>query len=77
MDVLQAEIHVIRLVDIAIASSPFELFLNYGNRIRARSLASQTFLIRLCNGWEGYLPAAKAEKAVITAALWPAVPSAM
>lgn len=62
MDILKAEIHVIRLGDIAIASNPFELFLNYGNKMRARSLASQTFLIQLCNGWEGYLPTAKAEK---------------
>ena len=40
----------------------FELFLDFGNRIRARSAASQTFLIQLCQGALGYLPTEKAEK---------------
>ena len=55
------EIHVLRLGDIAIATNPYELFLNYGNRIRARSKAKQTFLIQLCCGSKGYLPTEKAE----------------
>ena len=62
LDVLQTEVHIIRLGSIAIASSPFELYLDYGNRIRARSLAEQTFLLQLANGYEGYLPTEKAEK---------------
>jgi hypothetical protein len=53
---------VIRLGSIAIATNPFELFLDYGNQIKARSLAEQTFLIQLCNGSEGYLPTLKAEQ---------------
>ena len=61
LEVCPTEIHVIRLGDVAIATNPFELFLNYGNRIRARSKASQTFLIQLCNGAYGYLPTEKAE----------------
>ena len=56
------EIHVIRFDDIAIASNPFELFLDYGNRIRARSHAKQTFLIQLASGCGGYLPTEIAEK---------------
>ncbi|MBQ6922847.1 MAG: hypothetical protein IJQ66_07150 [Clostridia bacterium] len=56
------EIHIIRFGDIAIATNPFELFLNYGNKIRARSRAKQTFLIQLCCGADGYLPTEKAEK---------------
>ncbi len=56
------EIHVIRFGDIAIATNPFELFLNYGNKIRARSSAKQTFLIQLACGADGYLPTEKAEK---------------
>ena len=56
------EIHVLRLGDIAIATNPYELFLNYGNQIRARSKAKQTFLIQLCCGSKGYLPTEKAEK---------------
>lgn len=55
------EIHVIRFGDIAIATNPFELFLDYGNRIRARSKAKQTILIQLCCGSEGYLPTKEAE----------------
>ena len=46
---------------VAIATNPFELFLDYGNQIKARSLAEQTFLIQLANGCDGYLPTAKAE----------------
>ena len=60
-DIFTIESHVLRLGDIAFATNPFELFLNYGNQIRARSLASQTFLIQLsCGSW-GYLPTEKAE----------------
>ena len=55
------EVHVLKLGNIAIATNPYELFLDYGNRIRARSKASQTFLIQLCCGSMGYLPTKKAE----------------
>lgn len=56
------EVHYVRFGDIAIATNPFELFLNYGNQIRARSKAKQTFLIQLACGSAGYLPTEKAEK---------------
>ena len=62
VDVFPIEMHVIRLGDIAIATNPFELFLDYGNQIRARSKAKQTFLIQLACGANGYLPTEKAEK---------------
>jgi hypothetical protein len=62
MDVLNTEIHIIRMGTVAIASNPFELFLDYGNQIKARSAAEQTFLIQLANGAEGYLPTEKAER---------------
>ena len=61
-EVLPTEVHIIRLGSVAIASNPFELFLDYGNQIKARSKAEQTFLIQLCCGSEGYLPTLKAEK---------------
>ena len=61
-DLVGVEVHVIRLGDIAFATSPFELFLNYGNQIRARSLAKQTFMAQLSCGSAGYLPTEKAEK---------------
>ena len=61
VDVLDSEIHIIRLGPVAFATSPFELFLNYGNQIKARSAAEQTFLVQLANGSEGYLPTKEAE----------------
>ena len=61
VEVLPTEVHVLRMGTIAIATNPFELFLDYGNQIKARSLAEQTFLIQLCCGAEGYLPTKKAE----------------
>jgi len=60
--IVDTEIHVLRFGDIAFATSPFELFLDFGNLIRARSVAKQTFLIQLCQGALGYLPTEKAEK---------------
>ena len=60
-DTVETEIHTMRLGNIAFATNPFELFLDYGNKIKARSLAEQTFLIQLANGAEGYLPTKKAE----------------
>ena len=62
VDIVEAEVHILRLGTIAIATNPFELFLDYGNQIKARSRAEQTFLIQLANGTEGYLPTEKAEK---------------
>lgn len=50
------EMHVIRLGNIAIATNPFELFTEYGMRIKARSPAEQTFLAQLSNDEGGYLP---------------------
>ncbi len=43
------ELHVLRLGDVAIATNPFELFLDYGVQIEARSPAVQTFLIQLAS----------------------------
>jgi hypothetical protein len=48
---------------VAFATNPFELFLDYGNRIKARSYAAQTFIFQLTCGSCGYLPTEKAEKA--------------
>ena len=62
VDIFTIESHVLKLGDVAFATNPFELFLNYGNQIRARSKASQTFLIQLACGVWGYLPTEKAEK---------------
>ena len=56
----EMELHVIRLGDIAIATNPFELFLDFGLRIKARSKALQTFIVQLACSSGGYLPTAKA-----------------
>ena len=62
MDMYDIEVHILRLGDVAFATNPYELFLNYANQIRARSLAKQTFLVQLSCGSYGYLPTEKAEK---------------
>jgi len=62
VETVNVEFHVIKLGSIAIATNPFELFLDYGNRIKARSFAEQTFIIQLCCGALGYLPTEKAER---------------
>ena len=54
------ELHVVRFGDIAIVTNPFELFVDYGIRIKARSKALQTFVIQLACSAAGYLPTAKA-----------------
>lgn len=44
------EVHVVRLGDIAFATNRFELYLDYGERIKARSPALQTFVVQLAAG---------------------------
>lgn len=61
VDIYPTEVHIARFGDVAFATNAFELFLDYGNQIKARSDAEQTFLIQLANGAEGYLPTEKAE----------------
>jgi hypothetical protein len=58
---LSLEMHVLRLGNVAIATNPFELYVDYGMQIQARSPAEQTFLIQLAAGpWSGYLPTPRA-----------------
>jgi hypothetical protein len=54
------ELHVLRLGDVAIATNPFELYLDYGVQMKARSPAVQTFVIQLAAGSGRYLPTPKA-----------------
>ncbi len=54
------EIHIVRVGDAVLATNPFELFLDYGLRIKARSLASQTLIVQLAAGRRGYLPTERA-----------------
>ncbi len=62
INTVEIETHIIRFGDVAICTNPFELFLDYGNQIRARSKAKQTFIIQLACGSAGYLPTETAEK---------------
>ncbi len=62
-EIYPIESHIIRFGDVAFSTNPFELFLDFGNRIKARSYAHQTFIVQLCCGRSGYLPTEKAEKA--------------
>ena len=54
---LPVKVHVIRIGDMAIATNPFELYLDYGTQMKARSKAVQTFVVELASpGGGGYLP---------------------
>ena len=58
-----AELHFIRLGDIAFASNPFELFIDYMHRIQRRSPFELTFIVQLAHmsgGAAGYLPTSRA-----------------
>jgi len=52
---LPVEVHIIRLGDIVFATNRFELYIDYGMRIKARSKAVQTFIVQLA-GQASYLP---------------------
>ncbi len=52
---LPVELHVLRIGDLAIATNPFECYLDYGIQIKARSPAVQTLLVQL-TGAGSYLP---------------------
>ncbi len=52
------EVHIIRIGDIAFASNPFELYINFQHKVQARSPFIQTFMVQLAasiNGVAGYL----------------------
>ncbi len=56
---LPIEVHALRLGGVGMVTSPFELFLDYGIRIKGRSPAVQTFVVQLA-GPGSYLPSARA-----------------
>ena len=57
---LAVDCNFLRIGDFAVATNPFELYLEYGQRIKARGPAAQTIAAQLSNGGEGYLPTADA-----------------
>ncbi len=60
MPASQAEVHALRIGDAVIATNPFELFLDYGLQIKARSPAAQTLVVQLAAGTGLYLPTERA-----------------
>lgn len=56
------EIHALRIGEIAMATFPFEYYLDYGLRIQARAKAILTLTVQLANGQSGYLPTEEAIK---------------
>ncbi|MPN10696.1 hypothetical protein SDC9_157993 [bioreactor metagenome] len=56
------EMNVVRIGDSAMVSCPFELYLVFGQIIKARSPAEQTFVVQLSGDTCGYLPSADAER---------------
>jgi len=55
----EMELHILRIGDVAICTNSFELFTDYGIRMKARSKAVQTFVVQLV-GPGTYLPTEKA-----------------
>ena len=58
--VLPVDCSFLRIGDLAVATNPFELFLEYGQRIKARCPATQTIAAQLTNDTLGYLPTREA-----------------
>ena len=59
--VLEMELHVVRIGDAVICTNQFELFTDFGIRMKGRSKAEQTFVVQLV-GPGSYLPTARAER---------------
>ena len=57
-----AEFHVLRLGDIAIATNPFEIFMDYGTLMKVKSKAILTLVVQLSCHHSGYLPTERAVK---------------
>ena len=55
----EMELHALRIGDAAVCTNPFEMFTDYGIRMKARSKAVQTFVVQLV-GPGTYLPTEKA-----------------
>jgi hypothetical protein len=71
LDSVPIEMSVVRLGDIAFVTAPFEYYLDFGDRIKGRSEALQTFIIQLAGShrsdasWStggGYLPTERATR---------------
>lgn len=58
----RAEVHVLKIGEVAFTTCPFELYLDYQHRVQARSPFEQTFMVQLAasdNDAHGYLATEK------------------
>lgn len=53
------EMHVVRFGDIVFATNPFEICVDFGHQIKARSKVEKPFLIQLACDIGGYVPTAR------------------
>ena len=58
-DKLPVTLHVVRIGDMAIATHPVALYLDFGMQIKARSKAEQTFTVQTADGHYRYLATAR------------------
>jgi len=58
--VISVDCNFLRIGDLAVATNPFELYLEYGQRIKARCPATQTIAAELTNDCLSYLPTREA-----------------
>ena len=72
---VRTRIHVVRFGAAVFATSPFELFLDYGLRIKARSPAAQTVLAQLTDDYDDYLAPYLASERGVLAGSYGAVPA--
>lgn len=61
-DIVQTEIHAVRIGEIAIVTNPFELFLDYGIQMKVHAKTKHLFVVQLTNGSLAYLPTKIAEQ---------------
>ena len=59
---MPVEIHALRIGNMVIVTNSFELYLDYGIRIKAQSPAVQTFIVNLTGSYDGYLPTIRSVK---------------
>jgi len=56
---LAVPVHVVRIGEMAMATFPVALYLDFGTQIKARSKAVQTFTVQTADGHYRYLPTAR------------------
>ena len=59
-DPIRLELHALRIGNAVLTFNPFELYVDYALRIKARSPAAQTFVVQLAGDFGWYLPTARA-----------------